>query len=418
VSRALLGGFRIIRAAVQFRFNSRARSVNSISVIWSWKRNGWGPVVVAVLVAALGLWLARAVAPAGGMMLSGRLLLLGMGVIVAYVLLRVPPLAAVFGTLFFIAIVIFASHAAASGQRIATAWIILFIQAGLAVIWSVVFHVGQFMAVNRRLARALETYFPPLRAKQFTALRYRKLFEPGTTRQPVTMLAAKFPDASPGGGVALVRACIHATAGTVAHVEGLGAFAFWNAPEAQADHATRAGKAALRLRKRLAGAEKRAITIGLHTGVAVVGNRGSAERMEYGASGDGVEFTKELARLNTLLGTEVIVTGDTRRAMSDSFVTRYLGNFRLKHFVDAASVYELMGGDEVDETGRALRDSFDQAVYAFQGSDLQDAESSFRRVLEVYPDDLPTQFYLKRIEARAGEPVPYDWDGTIDLNEP
>ena len=51
------------------------------------------------------------------------------------------------------------------------------------------------------------------------------------------------------------------------------------------------------------------------------------------------------------------------------------------------------------------------------GSDQQDARSSFERVLEIYPDDKPSQFYLRRIEGMSGEPWPYDWSGTIEVPE-
>jgi hypothetical protein len=381
------------------------------------KRTGAVGVIVAVIAAVAG-WLAALVSIHGFTVAAPPLVaqsvpaatwvVIAAGAFGAYVLMCVRPLVAVFATLALMAVVIFVSRAAIPGAGIWFGWNILFTEFVVAAMSSVFVSAVRAARENRQLALTLEKYFPPARAKQFTGLRYRNLFAPVTERRPLTMLFAS------GNAACEKRAkdCVHATTGTVARVEATSLFAFWNAPELQADHATRACKAALRLRERVP-----VLRISIHTGVATVGNMGTAQNIDYAATDDSVEFTKRLADLNELLGTRVLVSSETRRVMSDQFVTRYLGNFRLQNFVDSMAIYELMGGDEVDEMGRALRDSFDQAVYAYQGSDLADAESSFRRVLEVYPDDLPSKFYLKRIEDRAGEPVPYDWDGVVDLNE-
>ena len=395
------------------------------------KRIRWSALVVAALLAALGWLLARFMGPDHLLSLTRPhelqrtdWVLVLVGAAVGYALIRLRPLIAIFSGLSFIVVVIFVSRAASPQQGIGFAWIILFIQIAVALICAVAINIILIRRENRRLAQALEAYFAPDTAKKFTALRYRKLFDAGTERRKLTLL---FSDPVEPGSIAaghrtrttalpkdpseLLRGCVHANGGTIVKTEGGRMFAIWNAPELQVDHATRACKAALRLRKRMK------VRIGLHTGAATVGNFGTATQINYTATGDYLELTSRVAALNKLLGTEVLVSSETKREMSDHFVTRYLGNFRFKDFSDYVGIYELMGADDIDEMGRSLRDSFEQAVYSFQGSDVQEAESAFRRVLDIYPDDQPAQFYMRRIEAMAGEPWPYDWNGTVNISD-
>ena len=75
-----------------------------------------------------------------------------------------------------------------------------------------------------------------------------------------------------------VAQCIHHTDGTIVKYIGDAIFAFWNAPELQGDHPFRACEAALRFRDQppqYMNNQQLITRIGLHTGVANVGNFGS-----------------------------------------------------------------------------------------------------------------------------------------------
>ena len=130
-----------------------------------------------------------------------------------------------------------------------------------------------------------------------------------------------------------VGKCIHATDGTVVKYIGDAIFAFWNAPDPQNDHAVRACEAALKFREqsRLPVAGKKLVTrIGLHTGVANVGNFGSETGVDYTAIGENINLALRMEGLNKHLGTDVLITGDVKkeigaassRAISASFSSR------------------------------------------------------------------------------------------------
>ena len=57
--------------------------------------------------------------------------------------------------------------------------------------------------------------------------------------------------------------------------------------------------------------------IGVHTGVAVIGNFGSHARFTYTAQGDAVNTAARLEGINKYLGTRLCVSGVTKGACKD-----------------------------------------------------------------------------------------------------
>src|SRR3989442_16025750 len=123
-------------------------------------------------------------------------------------------------------------------------------------------------------------------------------------------------------------------------------FGLWNAPEAKAGHGPRAWRAALNFRDQpvqYMHGKPRLTRIGLHAGVANVGNFGSTERVDYTALGENINLASRMEGLNKYLGTVVLATGDTYRAVADQITGRCAGHFRLKGFEKMVEVHELIG---------------------------------------------------------------------------
>ncbi|MEH6475327.1 MAG: adenylate/guanylate cyclase domain-containing protein [Sneathiella sp.] len=108
----------------------------------------------------------------------------------------------------------------------------------------------------------------------------------------------------------LLTQCIEAEGGTVDKFIGDAVMAFWGAPDYQTDHAARACRAAIAIKKaiegdnelRLASSEQPIhVRIGIHTGRLVVGNIGSSGRLNYTVVGDTVNIAQRIEQLGKSL---------------------------------------------------------------------------------------------------------------------
>jgi adenylate cyclase len=214
--------------------------------------------------------------------------------------------------------------------------------------------------------------------------------------------------------------CIHKADGTVVKYIGDAIFAFWNAPEGQVDHALLACEAALRfgeLNRREIMGHRLHTRIGLHSGLANVGNFGSEERVDYTALGENVNLASRIEGLNKMLGTERLISSQTKAGVGDRLVTRALGTFRLKGFESLVEAHELVGWPDQEAVTQAWRDRFAGGLDHYQQRNLKSAAIAFRSVLELKPDDGPTRFYLKQIEDRQREDPTGLWPTHIVIGE-
>jgi adenylate cyclase len=126
--------------------------------------------------------------------------------------------------------------------------------------------------------------------------------------------------------------------------------AFFGAPLEQPDHAERAVLAALALRRRLAtwnherqlaGLDVVEVRMAVNSGVVVVGEIGSATRVDYTVLGNAVNVAARLEEIVAQPGQ--IVLGDaTQRAVAHLFPTEHLGNIQLRGLQGKLPVFRLL----------------------------------------------------------------------------
>ena len=142
-----------------------------------------------------------------------------------------------------------------------------------------------------------------------------------------------------------------AEGGTVDKFIGDAVMVFWNAPNPQSDHVKRAcraalaGKAAseqLNAEFETEGLQPFFTRFGIHVGDAVVGNLGSAERMNYTALGNTANLASRLEGLNKEYGTAILVSEELYLRARDDFRFKEIGSVIVKGMTKKTQVFELI----------------------------------------------------------------------------
>lgn len=144
---------------------------------------------------------------------------------------------------------------------------------------------------------------------------------------------------------------IMAQGGTVDKFIGDGIMAFWNAPNRQEDHCERACRAALlamkaneEINRQFAaeGLPPFHTRYGIHVGEAVVGNLGSAERMNYTVLGNIVNLAARLEGLNKQYDTEILISEAVFARVKHRFRCRYVDSVVATGMIAQTRAYVLL----------------------------------------------------------------------------
>lgn len=158
--------------------------------------------------------------------------------------------------------------------------------------------------------------------------------------------------------------CIVHELGTIDKYIGDSVMAFWNAPAEVPDHAARACRAALAMRRRLNelnakdafGFAKMShavpsveIGIGINTGQACVGNMGSQTRFNYSAVGDAVNLAARVESACKDVAFDIVVSQATA-ASAQGFALLDAGAIRMKGKSDLQPIALLLGDEKLQHT--------------------------------------------------------------------
>jgi adenylate cyclase len=220
---------------------------------------------------------------------------------------------------------------------------------------------------------------------------------------------------------------ILANQGTIDKFIGDAVMAFWNAPLPDPEHAAHACRAALMCRARSRAMDRAwqaqgqpimHTRLGLHTGEVIVGNVGTAHRMEYTALGAAVNLASRLEGLNKVYGTQILASEATLRAAGEGFVWRVVDQVEPKGTTEPILIHELMGlaGDDPElapEQGVLdYRLRWEAAFALYRQRDWAAASAAFAALAGERPQDQAAQVLARRTAQFLADPPPADWDGS------
>ncbi len=225
--------------------------------------------------------------------------------------------------------------------------------------------------------------------------------------------------------------------GTVDKFEGDSIVAFFGAPIPYEDHATKSCLAALGMQKRLAemrekwkeeGRHELYMRVGINTGPMVVGNMGSAHRMDYTIMGDSVNLASRLEGANKVYGTKILISGFTFDFVKGSLECRELDRIRVFGKDQPVAIYEVLcEKGQLDAVSKKAYDIFAEALSLYRQKQWQEAIDKFEQCIEIKREDDPSGTFIKRcqlyqqIQKRGrrgsdkGNILPDDWDGVYTM---
>jgi len=239
--------------------------------------------------------------------------------------------------------------------------------------------------------------------------------------------------------------------GTVDKYMGDCIMAFWNAPLDDAKHAEDGCRAALEMVAAMAPLNERLeqeakeegrkhldlkVGLGLNSGEAVVGNMGTAQRMDYSVLGDTVNTAARLEGQSKTYGVDIVIGPNTYEQVKD-FATIELDNIQVKGKTVGLLIYALMGDEQLakDTDFIAVKEAVSAMIAAYREQAWDKAREKINEVraaaeaaaeTDVGPKlavkaaasvrfnlNILCELYEGRIAAYEENPPPADWNGVF-----
>lgn len=222
--------------------------------------------------------------------------------------------------------------------------------------------------------------------------------------------------------LSMLSDCVAEFDGVLVDYSGDALEAIWGAPLTIADHAAQACRAALRMRSGLPDVNRRwqerlgeatEVSIGINTGMAQVGNIGSRRKFKYGALGTTVNLASRVQGATKHLGTPLLVTQPTARALPPEFHVRRLCQVRTINIDEPVELFELASGGEArwDE----LKRRYEESLTLFEQAKFFDAMAQLGGLVAEFPQDEPVRKLLQRnVQCLSQPPEKFERIWTLD----
>lgn len=205
--------------------------------------------------------------------------------------------------------------------------------------------------------------------------------------------------------------------GNLEHFLGDQFLSYWGAPQKQPDAADRAEAAAMKL---IAAMEKLRTTltpevrqlfgygVALHSGRVLVGNKGSALRLDYGLVGDVINEAARVESLTKYYGVRLIVTRDTFAQFKVQGARRLLDRVIVKGKSEPVELYECENPCTAKNYAE-LCARYKAAFDAYHFGRFAEAQTQFS-ALAGETDDGPSKMMSARCAELLAHP-PANWSG-------
>jgi len=209
--------------------------------------------------------------------------------------------------------------------------------------------------------------------------------------------------------------------GSMEHFLGDQFLSYWGAPDAQPDAADRAYRASLSL---IAGMEELRANlepslkalfgygVALHSGTALIGNKGSAQRLDYGLVGDLINAAARVESLTKYYGVLFLITREAYEKLSPPPKVRRIDKAVVKGKSTPLELFEVHHAHS--------QEHFDEIVERYNAAFVEYERGGFERAERMFAGlrderhDKPSAVMAERCRELANDP-PTDWNGIYHL---
>jgi adenylate cyclase len=194
--------------------------------------------------------------------------------------------------------------------------------------------------------------------------------------------------------------------GLVIDYYGDGLAAMWNAPADQGDHAELACRAALRMLERLPDIatdwadmlqQDLRLAIGIHTGIAQVGNAGSSRRAKYGPRGPNVHVASRAENAAKELDVPLVVTQSVAERLSNRFAIHRMCRAHLRGVEQPIELFSVSSA-AIESVAQAAWKDYAAALSLFERGQFTEAVDTLRAIDPRSLNTAPVQFLADHIQ--------------------
>jgi adenylate cyclase len=238
--------------------------------------------------------------------------------------------------------------------------------------------------------------------------------------------------------------------GTIDKYEGDAIIAFFGAPVRYEDHAARACRSAIQMKRAEAAFNKQLrekkleieqlsqrykekyepgmdwhtltgnvfTRIGINTGDMVVGNMGTPSKMDYTVMGNAVNIAARLEGVNKQYNTRgILISEYTREMLGDEFILRSLDRVQVAGITAPFRIYELLDLKAASGAASRVCSAWEEAIQAYENRQFAKALALFRSISDQDPADNVAKLYIARCVRFKTTPPPENWDGVYGFTK-
>jgi len=212
--------------------------------------------------------------------------------------------------------------------------------------------------------------------------------------------------------------------GTLDKFIGDAIMAFWGAPIRLEDHADRGVKAAIEMQRALLkvneelstmGLPSVVIGVGLNSGEVILGNIGSARKLDYTIIGDNVNLASRLEGLTKLYGTPIIISEHTHEQLHRPVPCAVVDLVQVKGKQIPIRLYWPLALPDDDaatvKAAQGVAELSEKAFNAYLGQEWDEAIALYEQV----PSEKLRDIFIARCSEFKQNPPGEGWDGVYTM---